>query len=638
MGTEAARRRAAVKAPLRRAQAAALALCVFLAIWGAKLAVIDRFGTDLPFWDQWAKEGELFLAPYFEHGEFWKNLFTPHNEHRIAPTLALNLGLVLAGGQWDARVQCMASGALHAALLAGLLFWAARRLAGGRAFGLAVLVTTLGAAPITWENLLSGFQSQFYFLAGFSLLALGGVLLHRAFSRAWWGGLAAGALAIVSMGSGLLCVAPIAVVALLRARARESRREAFAALAAAAVLAALGAWLHTAAPWHATLRAHSAGEFLVYLARCLAWPWVWWPWLAVVFWAPWVIAMGAHVRRTRAEATDDFLLAGGLWVGAQAAAAAYSRGAGGALPASRYGDLFALGLVFSAVALLRCGGRAAHAADGPRRASADAAQGHDAPPRRTGWRVITGAWFCVVGVFVVLAARESWRGPLPDKKADHVAYERNVQAFVLTDDFATFEKQTLPFPLPDWLARVLRRPAIRAVLPASVRAPLAVPGWETTPPLAPVPPLAHRVTHTLATAGEWRSPPLPAGRGWWKIETAGHLGEPGATLEVVSAASGRVLGSIVPSRPAGATWRAAYIPAPREPAVLRARVESAAHWIAFSTPIEMATLSYRAWVLAKYGLWIALAGGLGLAALWWQARRSEGAAPPRPGIGGSAPR
>ena len=101
-----------------------LALAVFLVVVGAKLVVIERSGTDLPFWDQWAKEGELTHAPWLERGELWKNLFTPHNEHRIAPTLATNLALVATSGQWDARVQCVVSGALHALLLAALFLWA----------------------------------------------------------------------------------------------------------------------------------------------------------------------------------------------------------------------------------------------------------------------------------------------------------------------------------------------------------------------------------------------------------------------------------------------------------------------------------------------------------------------------------
>ena len=114
--------------PLAWCRSAVLPLSLFLLVFGTKLAVIDRYGSDMPFWDQWAKEGELLYAPWFERGELWHNLFLPHSEHRMAPTLALNLGLVVAGGQWDARTQCVADAALDAAIAVGLFVWARRRL------------------------------------------------------------------------------------------------------------------------------------------------------------------------------------------------------------------------------------------------------------------------------------------------------------------------------------------------------------------------------------------------------------------------------------------------------------------------------------------------------------------------------
>ncbi|MEO8502100.1 MAG: hypothetical protein ABI565_14365 [Vicinamibacteria bacterium] len=45
--------------PAPRALMLLVAGCLFLTVVGVKLAVIDRFGTDLPYWDQWAKEGEM---------------------------------------------------------------------------------------------------------------------------------------------------------------------------------------------------------------------------------------------------------------------------------------------------------------------------------------------------------------------------------------------------------------------------------------------------------------------------------------------------------------------------------------------------------------------------------------------------
>lgn len=569
-----------------------LTLAVFLIIVGAKLVVIDRSGTDLPFWDQWAKEGELMHAPWLERGELWKNLFTPHNEHRIAPTLATNLALIAASGQWDARVQCVVSGGLHALLMAVLFLWASGHLERRHVLPLAILAAVTGAAPISWENLLSGFQSQFYFLALFSLGAIGGLLLSRAWSIGWWLGAVAGALALVSMGSGLLCAAPIVAVALLRLVAqREAWRDHCAALAAGLVIGGAGVLLHTPTPWHEPLHARSATVLAEYAARCLAWPWHERIWLAAVIWGPWLTLAATwlwrSLRKERAGRAQDFVIAAGLWILAQVAAVSYSRAGAGGPPASRYGDLFALALPLSFLALTW------------------------QLPARSAWARLSLVWLALTVGAMGWTARTVWAGPLVDKQREHRAYERNVAAFIQTDDYAAFEKQLpdLPFPLADWLARILRRPSIRAILPVSVRGPIAI--KELADDAAtPAPPLPHRATRALLQAGEWRSEVLPAGHGWWKFETAGNLGFAGCSLRLVAVADGRSLATIAPTKAAGPTWRAAYVPAPAEPARLVATNDGSGRWCAFSEPIAMSATSYHVWRVAKLGPWVIAAGAL----------------------------
>lgn len=567
-----------------------LALAVWGVIVGAKLTVIERSGTDLPFWDQWAKEGELMHAPWLERGEFWTNLFVPHNEHRIAPTLATNLALVAASGQWDARVQSVISGALHALLLAGIFLWASGHTSRRHAVMLALLAAMTGAAPISWENLLSGFQSQFYFLALFSLGALGGLLLSRAWALTWWLGLASGALALVSMGSGLLCAAPIAAVALVRlVTERDAWRGHLATLLAGLVLGGVGWLLHTPTPWHEPLHARSLAVLANYAARCLAWPTHDRVWLAAVIWSPWLaLAVSWFWRRLRGQRAgraQDLVIAVGLWILAQVAAVSYARAGAGGPPANRYGDLFALALPVSFLALTWL-----------------------LPATRMA-RSLTLLWLGFVAVAMGWTAGTVWTGPLVDKQREHRTYERHVADFVRTDDYAALEKRLpdLPFPIADWLARILRRPAIRAVLPASVRSPLAIKNLADDT-ATPAPPLAHRATRALLQAGEWRSDVLPLGRGWWKFETAGNLGFPGCTLRLVAESDGRTLATIAPSKAAGPTWRAAYVPAPTEPARLVATNDGSGRWCAFSEPVEMSATSYQFWRLTKVGPWVIAAG------------------------------
>ncbi len=569
-----------------------LALAIFLIVVGAKLVVIERSGTDLPFWDQWAKEGELMHAPWLERGELWSNLFVPHNEHRIAPTLAANLALVATTGQWDARVQSVISGGLHALLLAGLFFWGSAQVEKRHVFALACLAAVTGAAPISWENLLSGFQSQFYFLALFSLGAIGGLLLSRAWTLIWWLGLASGLLALVSMGSGLLCAAPIAGVALVRLVAhRDAWRAHLATLLAGLALGGAGWLLHTPTPWHEPLHARSFAVLATYAARCLAWPSHDRIWLAAVIWVPWLaLAVSWLWRRARGERAgraQDFVVAAGLWILAQVMAVSYSRAGAGGPPANRYGDLFALALPLSFLALAWL-----------------------LPANRLARKVVL-AWLLVVVVTLTWAAHGAWVGPLADKQREHRTYERNVAAFVQTDDYASFEKQLpdLPFPIADWLARILRRPSIRAILPASVRRPVAIKDLADHV-ATPAPALPHRATRALLSSGEWRSEVLPAGRGWWKFETAGNLGFPGCSLRLIAVADGRTLATIAPSKAAGPSWRAAYVPAPAEPARLVATNDGSGRWCAFSEPVEMSATSYEFWRLTKLGPWIIAAGAL----------------------------
>jgi hypothetical protein len=213
----------AAQPSLSRLRRFALIACVFLCVWATRAWTIGRFGSDLPFWDQWPKEGEMVFQPWFEHRELWHNLFVPHNEHRIAPSLALNFVLMQASGrQWDTRVQCVVNAALFAGITAGLAAWALRRLPTLWALGCCALIAVVAAPPIAWENVIGGFQSCFYFLTITSLLAIAGLLNARPFSFRWLGGCVAAAVAMVSLGSGMLVAAPIAAIVVLRWFERRS--------------------------------------------------------------------------------------------------------------------------------------------------------------------------------------------------------------------------------------------------------------------------------------------------------------------------------------------------------------------------------------------------------------------------------
>ncbi|HOS75955.1 MAG TPA: hypothetical protein PKW12_11915, partial [Verrucomicrobiota bacterium] len=95
------------------------AASLFLAGLGARLWLIDRFGTALPFWDQW-EEARVVYVPFLAGKLSLTDLFSAHNEHRILFTRLYGLALLLLNGQWDGRLQMVGNALIHSATLAGL--------------------------------------------------------------------------------------------------------------------------------------------------------------------------------------------------------------------------------------------------------------------------------------------------------------------------------------------------------------------------------------------------------------------------------------------------------------------------------------------------------------------------------------
>src|SRR5580700_6563800 len=93
---------------VRRLCTARILIMIALAsgVLGGKFLVIDRYGSDLPFWDQWDGEGDFLIHRFAENRLTFHQLFAGHNEHRIFFTRILVLGLYLANDrQWDAKLE-----------------------------------------------------------------------------------------------------------------------------------------------------------------------------------------------------------------------------------------------------------------------------------------------------------------------------------------------------------------------------------------------------------------------------------------------------------------------------------------------------------------------------------------------------
>lgn len=212
-----------------------------VALAAATAAYAGRFGTDLPFVDEWDLLPEMFGDRFR-----WAWLFEWHNEHKYpAGKLVWAAGLWATG--WNFRTGMFVSVALLAAA-ALLLADAARAVRGHASTG------DLFAAALLlhWGhgyNLLMGYQATFVLFA----LGLAGTTWAAARGRTAWG-LGFAALALVGGGFGLAAAPGLG--AGLAWLAWRTRRPAFALAAAGAV--GYCVWVVAGLPMRTPLGAQSS--------------------------------------------------------------------------------------------------------------------------------------------------------------------------------------------------------------------------------------------------------------------------------------------------------------------------------------------------------------------------------------------
>ncbi len=622
-------------APLAsRARYALLAGVVGVAalITGSRLWLVDRFGSGVPFLDQWNGEGWAVYLPFLRGELRWPELFAPHNEHRIVLTRVLDLSLFLLNEQWDSVVQMVANAFLYASVggLVLLLLW---RL-NGRQYQdvLSAIVLMAWALPFGWENTLTGFQSSFYLLSLLLVLPLSLVPDARPWSTGWVVGLLLLILALFTVGTGLLNPIAVATAVALRYLADRSRRADLRVTFVACLLVAVGgALLRPPVPaYHLGLLAQSVAQFATLAGAMLAWPFVEVPGLAIVTWMPLALTLVIAVRtRTPTNRLEATLVAIGAWVWLHTAAAGYNRGNDSSLPASRYMDVLALGFVANATA--------AHLLVVRSRAGAV--------------RVISTILAVIWGVGLVGGL--TWRAwvsverEAPGRKASTETYVANVRTYLRTGNARHLRSlkfpAQVPFPDPEFLANVmLEDPDLRQRLPPSLRDPL---------PLAPssnenaafVPDGAYPTTPTdpLITSwgsysergnqatGEFVSHPLRCNSGGYlRVDLAGYLGQAGTALDLVE--SQEKTRHVRPFRSARESWRPTFVSCPEGPFTLKATDSTSSWWFAFRAPVEYGPLSWLAETAARAHLGLLL---VGIALCWisvrlWHAEAARQAGPP----------
>lgn len=583
--------------------AALLALALLgcgLMVLASKFWLIDRFGSNTPFWDQWDLAA-LTFEPFVTGTLDPASLLRAHNEHRILLTRLLGLLLLGANGLWSPVLEMMVNAMLHVVAL-GVLLWAcAPAMRRPAQIGLLVFTTIIAMVPVGWENTLAGFQSQFYFVLLFGALSLRLLVQNPSFAPRWWLGAMCCVLAFFSLASGILAAAAASfAIAVRNIRAGASWRD----WAAAGLLAAMFAAGYAATPvipQHAVVRAQGGVQFFGATVLALGWPHVGLI-MALLRNTPF-IALSRELLHAKPERGDAawVLFALAVWVTAQSLALAFGRAADVLAP--RYQDLYVAAVVVNAAALV-------HALE------------------RVNWRrglapLAALAW----GVFILygLYGFAHDTQVIAQIRGNHQArlmQTENLAAYERTHDRETLMKlpfYQLPYPRPGELAAWMDRPAIRALLPGNLQAPLRPSeanlggGFVSGGVPADVPPCGCEEWGTFGQAGPAATGVLrlrfaPAGPGLsraaYAILVSGYPTAAGS-IEVVQHGRSQALPI---DRDPGPIWSAIMFSVDDGPFEVVVKDASAQAWVGVSTPTRIGRLD--AWTDKTLAGWLryALAG------------------------------
>jgi hypothetical protein len=582
---------------------------VALVILGARLWLIQNFGSSIPYWDQWDGEAARVFLPWLNGNLTFNHLFAVHVDHRIFFTRILSLSLlVLNERQWDPLLEVVVNALLSTSTAVLLILMLNRLL--GRAFQNLILITVavLWSVPYAWENTLAGFQSQFYMMLLFTLITLWG-LLHDNFSFKWWIGVILALSAIFTVASGFLILLVLIVIKLyLIAIDTGNRRSHLPTLFVSIIITVISIMLLTEVAHHASLQASNVTEFMLAFGKPLAWPWVTHPFASLVLYLPFLalVFRTLWLRRKPSHA-ELFVLALGGWVILQAASMAYARGIGGRIPASRYMDILALGVIVNLLAFHFI------------------SQSWYGLP---GWlkpyvNTYASLWkILVVAGIGGLTVMGSWPH-IQQRSLQYAEQIKNTREFIRTGKLSTLQKPHLhiPYPKPKRLAGLLSNPQLRAILPHTLTVPsllqssqsnssFVVNGFypttgryqnETT--LGSYNNLGNKAT------GRFESTPIKLERSFMEIPVAGYLGQEGLKLQLVVEGQPEPI-AIIPPKLARQSWVSCYVRTPNQPFKLVAIDQRTDQfgWFAFAMPRSLGSLSFiTIWIL-EHGWMIFIIG------------------------------
>lgn len=427
---------------------------VILCAVGAKLALIQFYGTDQPYADQWAAEGMYFLRGPLYYKIDLAQLISLHGEHRPGlMRLWVRAGILANGGQWDCFAELVENLLIYAAFLTVVWHWLTALVERGALVIAGLFMAVFFGLPCAYENFLWGFQSHFFFLLLLGMLHILGAISEKRLGVRWWFAHVAGFLGLFSIAAGAMSAAALVIVAIIEILRGRRNPWSWATLIVNSVLFGTGYWLLPGDLLQGS-RIDRLIQAVTGTGYLLSWPFAGIGW-CILLQAPWLILFISWWRKRDAQDSDHDgrLSAIGLWVATIAFAIAYGRILTSDNIGVRYYDVLVLGLFVNVPALMRL------------------------VSRHSSWRrvvltILACVWFVAVGA-------QLWHHDRPAELRTMFQYQhalaveqrKVVREFLVSDDPAKlheFENTSHRFPHFKTTLDFLRDPKVRMLLPPTL--------------------------------------------------------------------------------------------------------------------------------------------------------------------------
>jgi len=421
---------------------------LFLVLVGSRAVIIAHAGNPTPYTDEWDGEAANLLKPYLEGALTVGDLFRAHNEHVIFFTRLLTLGVFKVSGYWDVILQMIVNAIIDAATVVAIAYALSRPLRGGWVTAAIALSALINALPLSYDNILLGFNTHFYLLLAFSFASLWLMADSPAWSPRWAAGGAFGVASFLCMASGALTLA--AAAGLHLAQVACGRRAGIRELLGIAALAVAAAVLVSLIPHVSSTdvyRAHSLWQFLAALFQVASWPAP--PNLGSLMALPSVIfCLRTFADRPGLNDPRWFNVAAFGWVVTQFIAFAAGRAL---IPIeTRYLDTLLIGLAVNMTSFFWL-----------------ATSDPTATRRRILWLAALGTWLVIVAGSLV-HPKHPLPGSMELRRQTAEAQENSLRLYLATGDSSRLAGAPLvdiPYPDAGQLRQLLDTPSIRAALP-----------------------------------------------------------------------------------------------------------------------------------------------------------------------------